>query len=40
MKQAVEVSGILDVHWTLKAEAAEYRESLSIEKSMRESAIA
>ena len=40
VKQAVEASGILDVHWTLKAEAAEYRESLSIEKSMRQSAIA
>ena len=35
VKQAVEVNGILDVHWTLKAEAAEYRESLSIENNMR-----
>lgn len=40
VKQAVEQHGITDVHWTLKAEAAEYRESLAIEKSQLEEAVA
>ena len=31
VKQVVEQQGIKDTHWTLKAEAAEYRESLAIE---------
>ncbi len=34
VKQAVEQHGITDIHWTLKAEAAEYRESLAIEKEI------
>lgn len=36
IKQAVEKNGISDVHWTLKADAAEYRESLAIEKEQQE----
>ncbi|SDI04970.1 protein of unknown function [Vibrio xiamenensis] len=35
VRQAVEDNGITDVHWTMKAEAAEYRESLSIEKEQK-----
>lgn len=34
IKQAVEQENIEDVHWTLKAEAAEYRESMSINRSI------
>lgn len=30
IRQAVEQQGINDIHWTMKAEAIEYRESLSI----------
>jgi len=32
VKQAVEQQGVEEVHWTMKAEAAEYRESLAIAK--------
>lgn len=34
IKQTVEEHGINDVHWTLKAEAAEYKESLAIQKAI------
>ena len=34
IKQAVEQENVEDVHWTLKAEAAEYRESMSINRSI------
>ncbi|WP_249930567.1 DUF4041 domain-containing protein [Vibrio diabolicus] len=40
IKQAVEHHGVTDVHWTLKAEAAEYRESLAIEKEQQAAAVA
>lgn len=30
IKKAVEIEGVEEVHWTMKAEAAEYRESISI----------
>ncbi|WP_163390193.1 GIY-YIG nuclease family protein [Enterovibrio norvegicus] len=36
IKKAVEQSGIHEVHWTLKAEAAEYRESLAIKHELQE----
>ncbi len=32
IRQAVEQQGMNEIHWTMKAEAAEYRESLSITK--------
>jgi len=35
IKQAVENHGVVDAHWTLKAEAAEYRESLAIAKELQ-----
>lgn len=35
IKQAVDRQGITDVHWTLKAEASEYRESLAIAKQQQ-----
>jgi len=34
IKQTVEEQGISEVHWTMKAEATEYRESKSLEKSL------
>ncbi|MER2490677.1 DUF4041 domain-containing protein [Catenovulum sediminis] len=40
IKQAVETNGVTDIHWTLKAEAAEYRESLAIAKEQQASALA
>ncbi len=40
IKQAVEQNGVTDVHWTLKAEAAEYRESLAIAKEQQAEAVA
>lgn len=40
VKQAVEQQGLNEVHWTLKAEAAEYRESLAIEKEQQANAVA
>lgn len=36
IKQAVESNGVTDIHWTLKAEAAEYKESLAIAKEQQE----
>lgn len=33
IKQAVTEQDITDVHWTMKAEAAEFRESLAISNS-------
>ncbi len=38
VKQAVEQQGLNEVHWTLKAEAAEFRESLSIERKQQAAA--
>ena len=32
IRQAVDQQNLEEVHWTMKAEAAEYRESLAIEK--------
>ncbi|WP_273205814.1 hypothetical protein [Marinobacter subterrani] len=32
IRQAVEQQGMNEIHWTMKAEAAEYRESLSISR--------
>lgn len=40
IKQAVEKTDTEKVHWTLKAEAAEYRESLAIEKEQQKEAVA
>ena len=40
IKQTVEQHNLSDVHWTLKAEAAEYRESLAIEKEQQAAAVA
>lgn len=40
IKQAVTQQGVTDVHWTMKAEAAEYRESLAIEKAEQEEVVA
>lgn len=40
IKQTVTQQGIDDVHWTMKSEAAEYRESLAIEKSRQEEIVA
>lgn len=40
VKQAVERHGITDARWTLKAEAAEYRESQAITKSIEEKVVA
>lgn len=40
VKQAVEQQGLNEVHWTLKAEAAEFRESLAIEKEQQTEAVA
>jgi len=34
IKEAVHRTGLDEIHWTMKAEAAEYRESLSLKKSM------
>lgn len=36
IKQTVEEHGLNDIHWTMKAEAAQYRESLSIDKHQQE----
>jgi chromosome segregation ATPase len=36
IKQAVEQHGISEVHWTMKAEAVEYRETLAIEREMQQ----
>ncbi|MGF1839171.1 DUF4041 domain-containing protein [Vibrio atlanticus] len=40
VKQAVEQQGLDEVHWTLKAEAAEFRESLALEKEQQVEAVA
>lgn len=40
VKQAVEQQGLNEVHWTLKADAAEYRESLAISKEQQTEAVA
>jgi len=40
VKQAIEQQGLNEVHWTLKAEAAEYRESLAIERDQEAEAVA
>ncbi len=40
IKQVVEKTDTEKVHWTLKAEAAEYRESLAIEKEQQKEAVA
>ena len=40
IKQAVEQQGVLDAHWTLKAEASEYRESIAITKEQLTEAVA
>jgi hypothetical protein len=34
IKEAVHNFGLDEVHWTLKTEAAEYRESLSLKKTL------
>ncbi|PSW27916.1 DUF4041 domain-containing protein [Photobacterium phosphoreum] len=39
VKQAVEQIGGSDTHWTLKAEAAEYRESLAIEREQQQAVV-
>ncbi|MFB9847675.1 DUF4041 domain-containing protein [Oceanisphaera arctica] len=36
IRQAVEQQGMNEAHWTMKAEATEYRESLSISKKQKE----
>ncbi|MBU2895462.1 DUF4041 domain-containing protein [Vibrio hepatarius] len=40
IKRAVEQQGVSDVHWTLKAEASEYRESIAIAKEQLSEAVA
>jgi hypothetical protein len=40
IKQMVDTKGITDIHWTMKAEAAEYRESIAIEASQLEDSVA
>ncbi|PCH96917.1 MAG: ATPase [Gammaproteobacteria bacterium] len=40
IKQMVELQGVTEVHWTMKAEAAEYRESLAIEAAQQEENVA
>lgn len=40
IKQTVIQQGFVDVHWTMKAEATEYRESLAIEKEQQENIVA
>ena len=36
VRQVVEQQDLLDVHWKLTAETAEYRESLTIENARQE----
>jgi hypothetical protein len=38
IRKAVEIEGVEDIHWTLKAEAAEYRESVAIGNTKKISA--
>jgi len=40
IKQIVDNQGVTDIHWTMKAEAAEYRESLAIETAQQEDIVA
>ncbi|MDO6617442.1 DUF4041 domain-containing protein [Shewanella sp. 6_MG-2023] len=40
IKQVVQQHGLSDIHWTLKAEASEYRESLAIEHKRQTEAVA
>lgn len=40
IKQMVEQQGVTEVHWTMKAEAAEYRESLAIDTAQKEEQVA
>ena len=40
IKQVVELQGVTEVHWTMKAEAAEYRESLAIAAAEQEENVA
>lgn len=40
IKQMVEQQGVTEVHWTMKADATEYRESLSIEAAQKEEEVA
>jgi hypothetical protein len=40
IKQAVEQQDLTDMHWTMKAEAAEYRESLAIAMAQQEDNVA
>ena len=40
IKQVVEQHGIIDIFWTLKAEASEYRESIFLEKEQQSEAVA
>jgi hypothetical protein len=40
IKQIVVNQGITDVNWTMKADAAEYRESLAIEALHQEEKVA
>jgi uncharacterized membrane-anchored protein YhcB (DUF1043 family) len=40
IKQMVDLKGVTEVHWTMKAEAAEYRESLAIAAAEQEESVA
>lgn len=40
IKQMVDLKGVTEVHWTMKAEAAEYRESLAIAEAEKKSRVA
>lgn len=40
IKQMVDQQGVTEVHWTMKAEATEYRESIAIEAAQREVEVA
>jgi hypothetical protein len=40
IKQMVELQDVTEVHWTMKAEAAEYRESLAIAATEQEENVA
>ncbi len=40
IKQAVQQQNLTEVHWTMKAEAAEYRESLAIENKFKTEGVA
>ena len=40
IRQVVESNGMTDVHWTMRAEALEYKESLAIELAKQEAGVA